>query len=453
MSAPSPVRRLALLACAAQAALLLCAVRHRFFWGGGMAEWLHLAETAGLLAATAIGGHAYVRALRAAELATQRSWAAAAVAIAAIATLAPPFLSNDIWDYLARGRVQALGENPYTTTVASMRGDAAMAAFAARANWPEWAMPYGPLAALLQSLVARIDDPWVGAYAWKGLAAIAHLATAALLADSARRAAGEDSARRAFVAWAWNPWLLLESCGSGHNDAFLALGIAAACAALARGAHGISAVGYGAGMLVKHASPALAPLLLATAVRQRRLAPFAIGAACVGFAIAASYAIWWSAPGGLDWLTKQVAVSRGSLSAIFTEHLGGSVGMAAAWAGTALFALVLVVAATRARDFASCCGAGAIATLALVLFSMPNFAPWYHMWWLPLGVAAATAPFLRPVVMLAFAGPASYAVFTATHAFGPAHEAFAFVVAGLLPGAAALGASRALLSSRRGPSA
>lgn len=453
MSEAPPVRRLALLACAAQAALLLCAVRHLFFWGGGMAEWLHLAETAGLLTATALGGLAYAKAVRAAGLETQRSWATAAIAIAAIATLAPPFLSNDIWDYLARGRVQALGENPYTTTVASMQRDAAIAEFAARSNWPEWAMPYGPIAAMLQSLVARIDDPWVGAYVWKALAAIAHLATASLLADSVRRTAGEELARRAFVAWAWNPWLLLESCGSGHNDAFLALGLAAACTALARGAHGMAAIGYGAGMLVKHANPAFAPLLMVTAARQRRLAAFATGALCVAAAVAASYATWWSAPGGLDWLTKQIDVSRGSLSAILTQHLGGSVGIAAAWAGTALFALVLVVAATRAKDFASCCGAGAIATLAIVLFSMPNFAPWYHLWWLPLGVATAGAPWLRPLVTLAFAGPASYAVFTATHAFGPGHEAFAFAVAGLLPGAAALAACRASLSSRRGPSA
>ncbi len=453
MTGAPPVRRLLLLAAVAQCMLLLCAVRHQFFWGGSLAEWLHLAETLGLLAAAAIGAFAYVRALRAAGLADQREWMLGAVVLAAIATLAPPFLSNDVWDYLARGRVQALGENPYLTTVLSMKDDPAMAAFAARANWPEWVMPYGPLSALMQSLVARIDNPWIGAYAWKALAALAHLATASLLAISVRHTAGEQAARRAFVAWAWNPWLLLESCGSGHNDAFLALGLAAACAAMARGAFGTTAIGYGAGMLVKHASPAMAPLLLATAARQRRLAPFAIGTLCVGAGIAAAWSAWWSVPGGVDWIRNQVNVARGSLSAILTEHAGGTVGMAAAWAGTVLFAIVLALAAWRARDHGTCCRAGAVATATLVVFSIPNFAPWYHLWWLPLGVAAADAALLRPLVLLSFAGIASYAAFTATHAFGPAHEAFAFALAGLMPLVAAFEACRWLLSSRRGPSA
>ena len=104
MKGAPPVRRILLLAAVAQCMLLLCAARHPFFWGGAFAEWLHLAETLGLLAAAAIGAFAYVRALRATELAGQREWMLGAVALAAIATLAPTFLSNDVRDHIAHCR-------------------------------------------------------------------------------------------------------------------------------------------------------------------------------------------------------------------------------------------------------------------------------------------------------------------------------------------------------------
>lgn len=458
MNAPKPLRGLFPAAAAAQVVWLLCAVRHRFFWGGDHAPWLHLAETAGLLLGAALGTFAYVRAVRLADLAPKRTWLTTAVLLALLAAAAPPFLSNDLWDYLARGRVEVLGQNPYTVPVAELASDAAMAPFAARANWNDWVLPYGPLAALLQRVCALPDEPWIGAYAWKGLCAAAHVLTALLLAAAARRTAGEDSARRAFVLWAWNPWLLLESCGSGHNDAFVALGLALACAALARANLFGTALGYGAGMLVKHGNPLAAPLLLVTALRQRRLLGFALGTAAVGAGLYFAWQHWWNVEGGFDWIRKQADVQRGSLSALVTAHVSPEASAVVPWIGAVFAGAALVLGLARSNDAVSCSRFTSVATLLLVLLCLPNFAPWYHLWWLPFAVASSSAPLLRPLVLLAALGPASYAVFTATHAFGPVHEAAQFALAALLPAVPVLAASKALLtrgaplSSRRDPS-
>ena len=445
-------KQLFTLSLVAHGILLACALRHRFFWGGDMAPYLHLAETAGLVAFAVVGGLAYVRALRRAPELPAQTWLRFGLLLTALATLSPHFLSNDLWDYLARGRVAVLGHDPYLTTVAALRSDPAMSEFAARANWPGWVMPYGPVAAVLQWLCAVPDSPWLGAYLWKGLAAAAHVATALSLAATTRSLSNEANARRMLVLWLWNPWLLLESAGSGHNDAFVALGLAACGHAIAQARFAVGSLAYGVAMLVKHGSPTLAPLLLAAAFRQRRLVPFAIGTGLVATILAVAWLLSWSAPSGLDWITDQANVAQGSLSSLLAAHVGSGAGVAATWIGTGLLVALLVHGAIALRDARSFGRHGALATIVLVLFCVPNFAPWYHLWWLPLVAVADARARDRALVVLAFTGPVSYAVFTATHAFGQAHEAWAWAAAALPPAAIVLGSARELLSNRCGPS-
>jgi len=75
---------------------------------------------------------------------------------------------------------------------------------------------------------------------------------------------------------------------------------------------------------------------------------------------------------------------------------------------------------------------------------MPNFSPWYQLWWLPL-MALAQAPVLdRIVELLAWTGPLYYLVRVSTHAFGLVHETWGLCVAGLWPAGLALLEWRAL---------
>ena len=84
-----------------------------------------------------------------------------------------------------------LGGNPYIDVVADYHGNPRMDEFAQLAKWDEWVMPYGPIAAWLQHAFASLDQPWLGAYLWKALMAIAHVLTARYILHTLRLVAGE----------------------------------------------------------------------------------------------------------------------------------------------------------------------------------------------------------------------------------------------------------------------
>ncbi len=424
---------IAMLAVLGQLAFVAIAVRHEFIYGGDWHGTLNVLEGIGLVIATVLAGSALALGIGRANSVTMAYLSGIGVLLALLATVAPPFLSDDVWDYLARGRVAVLGHNPYTVSVHDLDAVAGMSEFAARAKWDEWVMPYGPVAALLQRLAATFDDPWIGAYAWKALMAAAHVMTAWLVLLTLRVVSGERDARRGFVLWLWNPWLLLESCGQGHNDALVALGLAATGLMLARSRTAIATATYGAAMLVKHCNPVLLPALLADAIRQRRLAGFAVGSAAVAAALAWSYQEWWSDTGGLDWITNQDQVARGSLPALFGSALGS-------WATTAL-RLAGVVAtlwflrrAFKAGSTSQVARVAILATATFTLLCVMNFAPWYHLWWLPLFALGNLPVLTRVLEMMAWLGPLSYLIYVSTHGFGLAHETWTLLLAGLWPG-------------------
>ncbi|MGE3175389.1 MAG: hypothetical protein AB7O97_22380 [Planctomycetota bacterium] len=434
-----PWRRVVLVAVAAQVVVILCATRHVFFWGGALAPALHAAETLGMVVFAFAGGLAMLQAMRRAGRGDvdERALLRTGMALAALATLAPPFLSADLWDYLARGRVDVLGFNPYTTTVSSLAHDPAMEAFTVRARWTEWVMPYGPLAAALQFLCALPDSPWIGAYAWKACAALAHVATGVVVLHTLRLGLepgeGDGAARRGMALWLWNPWLLLESCGQGHNDAMVALFLAAACHGVARARLGATAVTYGTAMLIKHGSPPLAPLLAIVAWRQGRLLPFAAGTTVVALIVLAAWLQYWNVDGGLAWITNQGNVARGSLISITNYWFGGTVRWGVFLLGLLTVAALMLLALGRVRDARGFGRIGALTMVVFVFACVPNFAVWYHLWWLPL-MAVARAPAIdRVLVHLAFAGPLVYLVFTATHGYGVLHEHWGFALGGAMP--------------------
>jgi hypothetical protein len=138
-----------------------------------------------------------------------------AVAMAARIALLPvtPSLSEDIYRYVWEGRVAALGQDPYRLsprdgTLAGLRDRTIYP----RINHPELATIYPPLSIAGYALVARLS-PTV--WAMKSWVVLHDLALVMLLLAWAR-------ARRAnplpVIAYAWNPLVLVEYSGSGHND-------------------------------------------------------------------------------------------------------------------------------------------------------------------------------------------------------------------------------------------
>lgn len=428
-----PRSRLLGWAVAGQLVLLPVAVRHLFFWGGDLAPVLHVAEAVGLVLATLLSGVAFGRCVRQASSLDLSFLLRGAALLTALALLVPPFLSSDVFDYVARGRVEALGHNPYLVSVHELAADPAMAAHAERAQWPQWVMPYGPLAAAAQWLAAQFPSPWVGVYCWKLLSALAHLGAGWLLFSAMRRLWGDRDARRGLVLWLWNPWLLLENVGSAHNDAVQALLLAAMVAGVASGRAAGATASYGASVLWKHGSAPLGPLLLAWAFWQKKLRGFAAGVAVVAAATLLAWAWYFRAPGALEFLTRQAGVEAASIPAMARWLLGDGANTVVAAVGGLLTLAVLAFGCRRARDAVSLGPWGVLAMAVFLLLAVPNFAPWYHLWWLPL-FALCNAPVVARVVeLLGWMGMFSYLVFVGTRTLGTAHQVWQFALAGLWP--------------------
>ena len=413
-------KRLVLLAVLGQLIMIAMAVRHEFVYGGSFYWLLHGFEGFGLITATALSALALSRVLRQASSLNFDFLVRVGLLLTLLATLAPPFLSADIWAYLARGRLDWLGQNPYTEVVWDHKDTLpGLAPYAELADegWMKWAVPYGPVSALLQALASAIEPPWLAAYAWKFAMAVCHVLTAVLILLTLRVVADEREARRGFVLWLWNPWLLLESCGSGHNDAMLGMLLALSGYGIAKSQYFMSTSSYG----------------LAAAYHQRQLRGFALGSLAVVGVVFVAYIFYWSEPNGLEWITRQNDVANGSVSALLGQLLGQPVTYGIRMVGLLATLLVIGLAFKRARDPQS---AGRLAILAMVLWVLlfvPNFSPWYHLWWLPLFALANLPVLSRVLELLAWTGLLGYLVYAGTHGFGILHESWMLVLAGVWP--------------------
>lgn len=439
------------LAVAAQACLALSALRHHFVWGAGrsfagyeLSDLLGLGEGLGLVAFTVLGALALWQACAAAPTAghapaTVRSVLAAGTVVAIAAALVPPFLSSDVFDYIARGRVEVhYGRNPYLTPPAALPATDPVLALA---QWPGFVMPYGPISALAQAACAALGGgvPWLGVYAYKLLAGAAHVATGWLLC----RAASPVQGPRVLALWLFHPFVLLETCGSAHNEALVALFLALALERAVRDRFAAATLAFALAVLTKHGGAPLGPLLLVLAWRRGRMGSAALGLGAAAVVTALLAWRYFLAPGALDFLRAQTDNRSTSLQHFATLLLGPQWQRPLLWSGYAVAIVAVSVAVGTIRDLHGFARRGVTTMVTFVLLAMPLFSPWYHLWWAPLvallpsrdrGVAA-----LR---LLAWLGPLSYLVYASTRRLDLVHQAFAWTLACAVPAAVALSPKR-----------
>lgn len=430
--------RVLALGLAGHLGLLAASLRHNFVWGEGrgllgipLPVVLGVAEGLGLLVFAVLAGIPYARAARDAGRQSLAAITGGGCVLLLAAVAVPPFLSTDVYDNLARGRVEAVhGANPYSMPPSQYPEDP----FTAAANWTSFGNPYGPVSNVVQAGLCRIvgDEVWVGVYAFKALCALCHLATAWLLYLAVARLRPErDDARLVFFLWLWNPWILLETAGNAHNDALLALGLTAALAALAHRRVFAATTAFGIAVLTKHSIAVLGPFLLALAARRGQLRPFAAGVGATA-ALAAWFAWrYFLEDGAVQALVAQAGHQRTSVQHFAALLLGGF-STPITIAGYVLTVAFLARALPAVRDLDSFGRQSARLMLFFILVGMPLFSPWYHLWWLPLAALWRWPGWVRAFSWVAVLGPASYLVFATTRSLGLAHELWTWAV-GLLP--------------------
>ena len=131
----------------------------------------------------------------------------------------PRLFSDDVFTYIFSGRILTVyGANPLNTVPNQYSADPYLVWVLSGRNAPNI---YGPLWICVSALLAGLSNiPVISLLLFKGLALLAHLVSCVLIWSilgeiaPARRVLGT-------LLYAWNPLVVIELAGSGHNEGFL----------------------------------------------------------------------------------------------------------------------------------------------------------------------------------------------------------------------------------------
>jgi hypothetical protein len=371
--------------------------------GAGSPE-LIVAALAGIVAA--LGGFLLVvREAWAGRLSTRTAlWLAL---FAHLAVLGLPLLySRDVYSYALFGRMVSVYHlNPYVARPIDVSGDPFFAL--AGPGWVHTTSVYGPAFTWISALFARaFSSASDTVMAYRVLAGTASMATVLLVAHSARRLR-PGSAAFAVIMVGVNPAVVFLTVGSGHNDALVALSIAAAFAMVLAGRPLLATAVLAVGVCVK--VPPAVPLVILVAAdvasletgrRLRRLGAHLAVVASIALVSSAAFLqrhdptlgtrqlanhVGGIAP--LNWIRSLLSAAGTHFGPITGEAMNTVMRMASLGLVIATVASIAWVTARRARAGeltpAAMGAAWAWGLLAFQLLVLA-FLPWYVIWVLPL---------------------------------------------------------------------
>lgn len=311
-----------------------------------------------------------------------------------------PLLSDDVYRLVWEGRIQNLGGNPYAW---QDRPEAEEWAWVRDSTWngvnhKGYTAIYPPAWQLAARAVTRFSQSVV---AMKAFLVACELGALAFVAASVAR---RGLAPGRLVLWAWNPLALVEIAGSGHNEAFGLLWLAAALAALDANRAWASALASAVGFQAK-----FLPGLVALAWARRYRPAQILGALALTALLAWPYREagrdmtrslqryareWRFNDSGFDLLVRFVPEAQ----------------QATLLAGLLLVLFALALAWRRVEPARS-----QFLLVGAVLVLSPNVLPWYAAWLLPSLVLLRSAPALLFTLTVALA----YTVYPGWLAGGP----------------------------------
>ncbi|MDX6215779.1 MAG: hypothetical protein QOG99_1363 [Frankiales bacterium] len=292
--------------------------------------------------------------------------------------LGAPFLSRDVYAYVAQGAVLEHGLNPYTTAPSALGGHDPLVQ-AVDPQWRSSPAPYGPLALRLAQASTVVGGHGVGAFVVLRLLAVLSVLGVVLLL---RRAA--PAQHRDLVTWlTLSPLTLLQLVAATHWEAELSL-LLVLSVLLARRGHVIwSLLVAGVACEIKAFALVVVAVLALDALRQRglRFAPRLVAAlvACVGMAVVIYPRDPWGWIGNLHGATK--GWSPYAPSSTLYQVLGhlhpGHAGLLLEISRYAVMGVAAVVGllALRRRDLEVPVLAGVL--LVAGIGALPTVWPWY----------------------------------------------------------------------------
>jgi hypothetical protein len=355
----------------------------------------------GLIAVLVAMFGCYVVAVRAADRLSARAVLMTIAALYALVMLAPPMLSTDIFSYGAYGRMGTLyGANPYLHGPSTIALDPVYPFIGAK--WVTTPSAYGPVFTAFSYVLAPLSVA-ASVVAYKGLAALASLATVALVWNAARWRGVNPVKAAALVGL--NPLTVIYGVGGGHNDLLMLAAMTAGIYAILqhrdRAGGGLLSLATG----IKLTGFVMLPFAIAGgAIRRTGRRDIVIGAAVVATLVTAvGFALFGTGPLHLP-ATIHTSQSEGdwhSIPGFVTTLVGlGFVGritgivLAVACVGV----ICWLVRRVWRRELDWIDGAG-WATVAM-LVTASSLLPWYMAWLLPLAALASDRRLWRMSIVL-----------------------------------------------------
>ena len=328
-----------------------------------------------------------------------------------------PATAVDVFAYVADGQLLAVHNvNPFVVAPNAFPSDAIVPFLA----FPDEPAQYGPVWVLLSGGVAALTSTnlFGEVLAYKVVAAVAQVASAWVVFRIGLRLSCDKSVAQASAfVFLWNPLLLWEMVGNGHNDGLMMLLGLIGVWLFVAGRDLLVLAFVAAGALVKVPVALIGPIVFVGSVRRSWGRAVEGGLLALALVVVV-YRPFWEGPDTLTALrrTDLFTASLGSVLRLGLEPwlgLDGASTVARTLSLTA-FAVVFVVAilmALTARDVVGVLTAGYVALLGGLLLLTTWFQAWYVVW--PLAIAAALPSPRRhlEVALLSLGGLLQYFVF------------------------------------------
>jgi hypothetical protein len=307
-----------------------------------------------------------------------------------------PVTATDLFQYVMRARIRVVhAANPMTVPPSRFPGDPLLPFVG---EWKDILSPYGPAWELAAEAVARLGftSAVSGALAYKVVALLAYLVCILALFR------GTEGDSRAVLFFAWNPLVLLQGLGNGHNDLVMLSWLLLALVLWNRLNNWLVAtVALSLAVLTKASAALMAPLLLVTVLRvqptwrKRGLALVGMVLVGVGLSLLAYLPFWppWESMAGvLDEMSKRytytiAATLRMAIRELLSPQVAWDVPRATGQLlFLATFGWSLIQVWRQRLDWVS----AAFLAYFAYLMTGASYRIWYPIWLVPLAALKLT---------------------------------------------------------------
>lgn len=184
--------------------------------------------------------------------------------------LGPPAMSIDVMSYISHGHIENAGGNAYVEPSSSLAGSrigSRLESFGWRPVHP--VSPYGPLWSEIETTTTRVGDVNAMVIAFKAIAIAFSLGSAVLIWLILGRVHPQHQLFGTLL-YLWNPLVVIELAGEGHNDAAVVFLVLLGLILTIRRRPGGAVLATIAGILTKYLPLLFVPLQAVFLWRERR---------------------------------------------------------------------------------------------------------------------------------------------------------------------------------------